>query len=81
MNYSLTTVKNDRQFIRCSKPVWEDGLKILEQVGFIEVQPEHAERNLAKFEAGELGARFGAFNETTQLYTMEVVKAGVLEHA
>ena len=63
-----------QQFIRVGEPVWEDGLKISEKVGFIEVKPEAADRNLAKLQAGEIVASFGDKNTQTNLYEIVVTK-------
>lgn len=63
-----------QQFIRVGEPVWEDGLKISEKVGFIEVKPEAADRNLAKLQAGELVANFGDKNSQTNLYEIVITK-------
>jgi hypothetical protein len=61
LNYSLTKINtNDKQYIRAAETIWEDGLKMGERVAFVEVQPELAEKNLAKFEKGELTLTFGS---------------------
>lgn len=75
MEFSKTTINSKgQQFISCSEAVWEDGLKIAEKRGFVEVKPEHADRNLAKFKAGELVANFGDKNSQTNLYEIVVTK-------
>jgi len=75
LTFSKTPINaKGQQFIRVGEPVWEDGLKIAERVGFLEVKPEAADRNLAKLNAGELVANFGDKNAQTNLYEIVVSK-------
>jgi hypothetical protein len=74
-SYSKTPINSkNQQFIRVSDPVWEDGLKISERVGFLEVKPESADRNLERLKSGALIAEFGNKNEQTNLFEIVVVK-------
>jgi len=73
INYSKTKIsESGRQYIRAAAPVWVDGIKASEKVGFVEVQPEAADKALARFVAGELGVEFLGYNQLTGNYNVEV---------
>ncbi len=76
MLFKKTSINSaGQQFIQVSEPVWEDGMKVADKVGFIEIKPEVADRKVKELQEGKLLATFGGFNTTTQLYTIQVVKA------
>lgn len=78
MKFAKTGINGDnRQFISVEEPTWEDGLKVATKTGFIEVQPEVADRKLEEFKTGKLIANFGDKNRTTGLYEIQVIKAEV----
>lgn len=75
MEFAKTPINSKgQQFIRVSQPVWEDGLKVSEETGFLEVKPEAADRNLAKLQSGALIASFGNKNTQTNLCEIVVTK-------
>lgn len=80
MDYQLTQINsNGKQYISCTEAVWEDGLKVSEKRGFIEVQPALAQKNLMKFKNNELVAQFGEFNRQNGLFAITVHKVAVEE--
>ena len=73
MDYSKTKItSSDKQYIRASEPIWVDGIKVSDKVGFVEVQPEKADAALARFKSGELGVEFLGYNQLTGNYNVEV---------
>lgn len=80
-NYQLTRLSGSgKQYIRVSEAVWQDGFKVHEKVGMIEIEPGDEAANNAKLEAlksGKIQAQFGATaNRNTGFYDVTLAFVG-----
>lgn len=81
--FQITKVSSgQRRYIRVAEPIWDDGIKVSEKVGMIEIDPEDETKalaNLEKFKSGELVATLGSVqNRLNSFYDVTVTKKGVV---